>query len=57
MILAERDRSHFEFEEVNVEADDELELEYGIRVPVVTIDGVERFEVSVEPGEFAAAIR
>ena len=56
VILAERARSSFEFDDVSVEGDDALELEYGIRIPVVTIDGDERFEIEVDPVEFAAAI-
>jgi len=57
VIEAERDRSGFTFEEVSVEGDDGLELEYGIRIPVVTIDGREIFEIEVDPKEFAALVR
>jgi hypothetical protein len=39
----------FAFDEVDIEADEELELEYGIRIPVVEIDGEEAFEVTVDP--------
>jgi hypothetical protein len=39
----------FAFDEVDIEADEELELEYGIRIPVVEIDGDEAFEVTVDP--------
>ena len=49
VLVAERARTPFEFEEVDVEGDDALELEYGIRIPVVTIDGEERFEYEVDP--------
>ncbi len=42
-------RLGFAFDEVDIEADEELELEYGIRIPVVEIDGEEAFEVSVDP--------
>jgi hypothetical protein len=52
-ILAQRGRFSFGFEEVDVEGDDDLELEYGIRVPVVEIDGEEAFEISVDPVELA----
>jgi glutaredoxin len=55
-ILAERSRSGFEFEEVDVSLDDALELEYGVRIPVVTIDGREAFEVEVDPGRLAAEL-
>ncbi len=56
VILAERARRPFDFEEVDISGDDGLELEYGIRIPVVTMDGEERFEVRVEPAAFAAAV-
>ena len=52
-ILAQRDRFSFDFDEVDVEGDDDLELEYGIRVPVVEIDGDEAFEVTVDPAQLA----
>lgn len=54
---AERARTPFELEEVDVEGDDALELEYGVRIPVVTVDGVERFELEVDPAELAALVR
>ena len=56
VIEAERSRSGFTFEEVSVEGDDRLELEYGIRIPVVLVDGVERFEIAVDPVAFAEAV-
>lgn len=57
VILAERSRTPFAFEEVDVSADDALELEYGIRIPVVVVDGREAFEVRVDPRAFAALVR
>lgn len=56
MILSEHARTPFDFEEVNVETDDALELEYGIRVPVVLVDDLERFEISVDPAAFALLV-
>jgi hypothetical protein len=56
VILLERVRIPFGFEEIDIEGDDTLELEYGIRIPVVTIDGEERFEIEVDPAEFRAAL-
>jgi methyl coenzyme M reductase subunit C-like uncharacterized protein (methanogenesis marker protein 7) len=56
VILAERNRAPFAFDEVNVETEDALELAYGIRIPVVVVDGTERFEIRVEPAAFAAAV-
>jgi hypothetical protein len=57
VILAERGRTAFEFAEVDVSGDAALELEYGIRIPVVLVDGEERFEVRVEPRAFAETVR
>lgn len=57
VILAERSRSPFEFDEVFIDGDDALEGEYGLRVPVVEVDGVEEFEFAVEPGRFAELVR
>lgn len=56
VLLAARDRVPFAFEEVDISLDDALELEYGIRIPVVLIDGEERFEISVDPDELTAAL-
>jgi hypothetical protein len=54
VILAERERAAapFRLEEVLIDGNDELEREYGVRVPVVEIDGVEAFEIAVEPTRF-----
>jgi len=56
VIEAVRDRVPFEFDEVDIEADEVLELEYGIRIPVVAVDGEERFEVTVDPAELARLV-
>ena len=56
VIWAARQRVPFEFDEVDVSGDDALELEYGIRIPVVLVDGEELFEIRVEPRELEAAI-
>ena len=55
-ILSQRERLGFEFIEVDIEADDELELEYGIRIPVVEVDGEEAFEVTVDAERFAGMV-
>jgi len=57
VILAERARTGFDYQEVDISGDDALELEYGIRIPVVLVDGRERFEVRVDPATFARAVR
>ncbi|MEX2457855.1 MAG: glutaredoxin family protein [Actinomycetota bacterium] len=51
VLLEERERTPFAYEEVFVDGDDALEREYGLRVPVVLIDGEHAFEVEVEPVE------
>lgn len=56
VILGERGRTAFRYEEVDISGDDALELEYGIRIPVVLIDGEERFEIRVDPAELALAV-
>jgi hypothetical protein len=38
----------FEYEERFVDGDDRLEREYGLRVPVVLVDGEEQFELHVD---------
>ena len=48
VLLAERERTPFVFEERYIDGDDDLERDYGLRVPVVEVDGVERFEYVVD---------
>ena len=55
-VLSVRERLGFAFEEVDIEGDDELELEYGIRIPVVEVDGEEAFEVTVDAAQLAALL-
>lgn len=38
----------FEFEEVFIEGNDDLERDYGVRLPVVLVDGREEFEYRVD---------
>ena len=57
VIMAERARTRFEYREVDVSGDDTLELEYGIRIPVVLVDGRELFEIRVDAGGLAEAVR
>jgi len=56
VLLAERERTPFELEEIDVEGNDHLEMEYGIRIPVVLVDGVELFEIVVDPDALARAL-
>ncbi len=56
VILAERDRTPFEFQEVLIDGDDALEHAHGLRVPVVEVDGAEVFETFVDPRALAALL-
>lgn len=56
VILAARSRAPFDFDEVDITGNDALELEYGIRIPVVLIDGDELFEIRIDARELDAAI-
>ena len=42
------ERSGHTFEEVDIEADDDLFKRYLERIPVVTVDGVEAFEFFID---------
>jgi glutaredoxin len=57
VLEAERARTGFELVDVDITGDDALELAYGIRIPVVTLDGEERFELEVDPAELARMVR
>lgn len=56
MIEAVRARNPFFFEEVDIEADDALVRDYGMRIPVVSVDGEELFEISVDPTALRTAV-
>ncbi len=57
VLLAEQARSPFDLEEIDIESSDELVREYGVRIPVVEIDGVEAFEYTVDAAELAELVR
>ena len=54
--MAVRARTPFEYRELDISGDDALEFEYGIRVPVVLVDGRELFEIRVDAARFAEAV-
>jgi hypothetical protein len=56
VVLSARAEVPFEFEEVLVDGRDDLERTYGLRVPVVLVDGEERFELHVDPGDLRRAV-
>ncbi len=47
----------FTLEEVNIESDEELLRKYKYDIPVIAIDGVERFIHRVNPSDFIRVIR
>ena len=57
VLMAERERTPFDLGEISIEGDDELELAYGIRIPVVEIDGREVFEIEVDRAELTRLLR
>jgi glutaredoxin len=57
VILAERERAAFEFHEVLIDGHDDLEREYGLRVPVLEINGVEQFEFQVDSERLTELLR
>jgi hypothetical protein len=56
ILLRVRDEQPFVLEERDIEADDRLLKAYLERIPVVTIDGVEVFELFVDERELARLI-
>ncbi len=57
VIEAARAEVAFVFEEVDIESDDALVRDYGLRIPVVAVDGEELFEISVDETALLAAVR
>jgi glutaredoxin len=51
-----RAKRAFELREVDITLDPGLHREYGERIPVVAVDGVERFEYFVDPDALARAL-
>jgi glutaredoxin len=53
LLLAARQERDFAFEERDIDQDERLLRAYLERIPVVTIDGVEAFELFVDPQALA----
>ncbi len=52
-VLADaRRRADFDYEELDIDADDDLRRRYTDEVPVIAIDGVKAFKYRVEVKEF-----
>ena len=56
VLLRARERQPFAFEERDIELDDALLAAYLERIPVVTIDGIEVFELFVNDDELQRAL-
>lgn len=54
--LVVKEASGHVIEVVDIDADPELRDRYDVRVPVITVDGVEVAELEVRPGQVRAAI-
>ncbi len=57
MIQAVRREVAFAIEEIDIESEDGLIRDYGLRVPVVAIDGHELFEIAVDADGLRAALK
>lgn len=57
VLEAERARTPFDLREIDVTSDEELERAYGIRIPVVLLDGEEVFEIEVDRRAFRRLLR
>jgi glutaredoxin-like protein DUF836 len=55
-ILALRRVLPFEYEEIPVDDREDLERAYGLRVPVVLVDGVEQFDLHVDVDRLRALV-
>ena len=55
--LVAREARRHRVRHVDVDTDEELQRRYGVRVPVVTVDGHEVAELQVRPGEVRAGLR
>lgn len=55
--LVAREARRHDVELVDIDEDPELQRRYNVRVPVVSVDGVEVAELAIEPGEIRAALR
>jgi glutaredoxin len=56
VVLSVRDGSPFEFDELFIDGDDGLERAYGLRVPVLEVNGRDAFEYEVDPDELRALV-
>jgi glutaredoxin len=57
VLVRVRDRRPFALEERDIEQDDDLMRRYLERIPVITIDGVEAFELFVDEAALEARLQ
>jgi hypothetical protein len=57
VILSVRQEVPFTFHEISIDGDDALELAYGLRIPVVEVNGHEEFELTVDAERLRALLR
>jgi glutaredoxin len=55
--LVAQEARRAEVQHVDVDTDETLVRRYGVRVPVITVDGVEVAELEVAPGTVRRAVR
>jgi hypothetical protein len=55
-VLQVRAEVPFAFDEVLIDGREDLERAYGLRVPVVLVDGEERFELHVDPTQLRRVV-
>jgi len=55
-ILAAQCADLYELQEVNIETDPELVERYGTLIPVITVNGEDRFRYRVSPAEFRESV-
>ena len=56
VLVAARESTPFELDEVDIESSDALIREFGLRIPVVTMQGRVEFECSVDRRAFEALL-
>jgi thioredoxin-like negative regulator of GroEL len=56
-MLAAGGEGEYEFAEVNIDEDPELQARYALKIPVITINGREAFVYRLSPAEFKEQIR
>ena len=57
VLLEARARTPFDLREIDIGSSESLLCEYGLRVPVIVVDGSEAFEYTVDPGELEVVLR